>query len=357
MDKEGDMSDESKSWYQMTRPLFNSGFEDDEFWAYGQDGFQEVLDSFIGSDVLIYDKTMDTEPQRVRAIVQNKTSDVYNSTTVRQILCNIGILKCGQYVNCDGEFWLVSTLPDNNRIYEKAVLWKCKHSIRFISPLTGKIVNYPVFSTNSTQYGTGESEKTHMNVGDDQHLIYLPFNQETILLDDHFRFIMDKRHDKPSVYRITRVDPVSYAVGGEHEQDGLIQWSVLQTQLNLAADNIELMIADYFPASSGNTEALPGVSASLAISDLDGDFKLAIGETKQIQICCTDINGNAITPPQYRLESDLAGGAVSIIDEANGIVTLQASDDPAFVGKQIQIKAVNDTLMCEAVITIQIVNW
>lgn len=48
------MSEESKSWYRMTRPLFNSGFEDDEFWAYGQDGFQEVLDSFIGSDVLIY---------------------------------------------------------------------------------------------------------------------------------------------------------------------------------------------------------------------------------------------------------------------------------------------------------------
>ena len=102
------MSEESKSWYRMTRPLFNSGFEDDEFWAYGQDGFQEVLDSFIGSDVLIYDKAIGTEPQQVRAIVQQKTSDVYNSTTVRQILCNIGILRCGQYVKHDGAFWLVS---------------------------------------------------------------------------------------------------------------------------------------------------------------------------------------------------------------------------------------------------------
>lgn len=148
------MSEESKSWYRMTRPLFNSGFEDDEFWAYGQDGFQEVLDSFIGSDVLIYDKAIGTEPQQVRAIVQQKTSDVYNSTTVRQILCNIGILRCGQYVKHDGAFWLVSSLPDNNRIYEKAVLWKCKYSIRFVSPLTGEIVEYPVYSTNSTQYGT-----------------------------------------------------------------------------------------------------------------------------------------------------------------------------------------------------------
>ena len=49
----------------------------DEFWAYGQDGFQEVLDSFIGADVLIYDKAVYAQPQQVRAIVQNKISDVY----------------------------------------------------------------------------------------------------------------------------------------------------------------------------------------------------------------------------------------------------------------------------------------
>ena len=88
------MSEESKSWYRMTRPLFNSGFEDDEFWAYGQDGFNEVLDSFLGCDVLIYDKRLSSEPATIRAIVQQKTSDVFNSTMVRQILCNIGVLKC-----------------------------------------------------------------------------------------------------------------------------------------------------------------------------------------------------------------------------------------------------------------------
>ena len=226
------MSEESKSWYRMTRPLFNSGFEDDEFWAYGQDGFQEVLDSFIGSDILIYDKAIGTEPQQVRAIVQQKTSDVYNSTTVRQILCNIGILRCGQYVKHDGAFWLVSSLPDNNRIYEKAVLWKCKYSIRFVSPLTGEIVEYPVYSTNSTQYGTGEAGKTQMTVGEDQHLIYLPYNEETIMLDTQTRFLMDKNKVDPTAYRITRVDPISYAVGDERAEDGLIQWAVLEDQFN-----------------------------------------------------------------------------------------------------------------------------
>ena len=78
------MSEESKSWYKMIRPLFNSGYEDDEFWAYGQDGFNEVLDSFIGSDVEIYDKSVAKTPKAVRAIIQNVTGDAQSSTLVRR---------------------------------------------------------------------------------------------------------------------------------------------------------------------------------------------------------------------------------------------------------------------------------
>lgn len=350
------MSEESKSWYRMTRPLFNSGFEDDEFWVYGQDGFQEVLDSFIGCDVLLYDKTIRAEPQTVRAIVQNKTSDVFNSTTVRQILCNIGVLKCGQYVRHEGMLWMVSTLPDNNRIYEKAVLWKCRHSIRFLSPLTGEIVEYPVYSTNSTQYGTGEAEKPHMNVGEDQHLIYIPYNEETILLDDRFRFLMDKRKDKPTAYRITRVDPVSFAVGSEKNEDGLIQWAVLQDQFNAQTDSAELMVADYDSWTVGGTEEAPGKGTRITLTDLDGDFRLACGETKRICVQVLDEEGAPVVPAQYRLEYDF-GGAASIDGEEDGVIAVRACEDSSFAGKKIKIKAIHDGSGSEAVMTIQIVNW
>lgn len=350
------MSDESKSWYRMTRPLFNSGFEDDEFWAYGQDGFREVLDSFLGSNVFIYDKMIRVEPDQVRAIVQQRTSDVYNSTTVRQILCEVGILRCGQYVMHEGSFWLVSALPDNNRIYEKAVLWKCKHNIRFISPLTGEIVEYPIYSTNSTQYGTGESDKTYMTVGEDQHLIYLPCNAETIMLDDRARFLMDKNKAKPTAYRITRVDPITYAVGGEREEDGLIQWAVLEDQFNPATDNAELMVADYYKSVNGGTDETPSGNVHVELIDLDGDYKIAEGETKQIRVRVLNDDGTPVEPLQYTLEYDFAGAA-RIIDDTDGVFTLLASDGAGFVGKHIQIKAINDASGSEATIKIQIVNW
>lgn len=351
------MSEESKSWYRMTRPLFNSGFEDDEFWAYGQDGFQEVLDSFIGSDVLIYDKATYVEPQQVRAIVQNKTSDVYNSTTVRQILCNIGILKCGQYVKYDGAFWLVSALPDNNRIYEKAVLWKCRHIIRFLSPLTGELVEYPIFSTNSTQYGTGEEERPNITVGDDQHLVYLPYNEETILLDDRFRFIMDKNRKNPTVYRITRVDPITYAVGGEREEDGLIQWAVLETQFNEATDSRDEMVANYFSINGGESGSVSGESGTLVLTDLDGDLTLAVGERKQIRVSCVLPDGSSPDSFDYRLEYDFAGGAAEVVSVENDVVTLQATGGQDYIGFTVLVRAISDTLNSEASLKILIVNW
>ena len=250
----------------------------------------------------------------------------------------------------------MSALPDNNRIYEKAVLWKCKHSIRFISPLTGEIVEYPVYSTNSTQYGTGEAGKTQMAVGADQHLIYLPYNEETIMLDAQSRFLMDKNKVNPTAYRITRVDPVSYAVGNERAEDGLIQWAVLEDQFNAATDNAELMVADYYTSAPGGAEETPGASVHIVLTDLDGDFKIAGGETKQIRIQVLDENGTPVIPLQYRLEYDFAGAA-SIVDEEDGMITLRASDNPMFVGTQIKIKAIHDASGSEAVMKVQIVNW
>lgn len=350
------MSEESKSWYRMTRPLFNSGFEDDEFWAYGQDGFQEILDSFIGKNVQIYDKSIQLEPQICRVIIQNATSDVFNSTTVRQILCNIGILKCGQYVKDDDACWMVASLPDNNRIYEKAVLWKCKHSIRFISPISGEIVEYPVYSTNSTQYGTGEKVKTNIAVGDDQHLVYIPYNEETILLDDHFRFIMDKNKVNPTVYRITRVDSVSYAVGSENQEDGLIQWAVVETQFDDARDSRDLMIANYFKPSTGEDSTLPSESAEIKLTDIDGDYILVIGESKQIRVDCFDIDGNSIDQFDYRVDYEETDSITSV-DVKGNIITIIAEDDQRFVGTAFELSVICDSLGCAAKIKIQIGNW
>ena len=47
-----------ESWYLMSQPLFNSGFEGDEFSAFAQGGFEEILDSPLADEIEIYEKTL-----------------------------------------------------------------------------------------------------------------------------------------------------------------------------------------------------------------------------------------------------------------------------------------------------------
>ncbi len=312
-----------KEWYLLNRPLYNSGLENNEFDAYAQDGFQELLESFIAKEVLIYPKTIMKEPIITRAIVQNVTSDTSNNTLIRQILCPIGLLMCGQYVKIGESYWLVATYPDNNQIYEKAVLWK-----------------YPTYSLNSTQYGTGEYNREHITVGEGQHLMYLPYNQETVLLDDQFRFIMDRNAANPTVYRITQVDNTSYAVGHENE-GGLIEWHTEEVRFNEATDSGEYMIADYI--SIKNTEnpddgsdEIPDGESKIILYDLDGDCKLALGESKQIRAMYATPDG---------IEKPLTDYIVNITPDNDGvkfscdgsIITIAANNQRILIGKSFII--------------------
>lgn len=349
---------ESRAWCRMDEQIYNSGFESEELWAYGQSGFREALNTFLADYVYLYDKTLAKPPKKVLAIVQNETADVFNSTFIRQILCEIGNLHCGQYVKHQGMYWLVSTMPDNNRVYEKALLWKCKHTIRFRSPLTHNIVEYPVYSENSTQYGSGEASKTYITVGSDQHLIYLPYNAETVLLDDNFRFLMDKRGDKPNAYRVTKVDTVSYAVGEEKAKDGLIQWVAIEAQFNEETDNKDLMVADYYPEMPGDAEIVTGETGNITLTDPDGDYTIAIGDYKKIIVGFTYSDGSEVDdPPSYEIEYDL-GDVVEVVESTeDNVITLYAQSDFRYVGTIIKITVYCEEWESSSSLTLKVSNW
>lgn len=76
-----------ESWYLMSQPLFNSGFEGDEFSAFAQGGFEEILDSPLADEIEIYEKTLSATPVSARAIIQGVTADNYNNSVLRQFLC------------------------------------------------------------------------------------------------------------------------------------------------------------------------------------------------------------------------------------------------------------------------------
>ena len=117
------------------------------------------------------------------------------------------------------------------------------------------------------------------------------------------------------------------------------------------------MVADYFPVSAGDNEAQPGTEGTIKLETIDGDYMIAVGETKQIVVLAVLSDGTELKDFDYRVECDLAEGAVSVVDESDYIITLEAAEDRKHVGKNVVVKVISDSLKSEATMTLQIINW
>lgn len=243
-----------KDWYLMRKPpVYSSGFESEEFEYYAKDGFKEALNSFLGTDVILYDNQLQNGIE-ARAIIQNASADSYTSAVNRQILLDIDFGDGIYYVYDKSQdiYWIVNSPVSRNKIYSKVSAWYCKLWLKFISPLSQAVVSYPVYTINSTQYNSGETSNQKFTIGSAQHLIYIPYNEETALIDNGFRFLMDQPTPIPNAYRLTQVDSTSFL----YKNISLLQWTVMEDQFSPVRDNKDLMVADYYkePETGGTKD-------------------------------------------------------------------------------------------------------
>ena len=194
--------------------------------------------------------TINGEP---RHLIVNSTLD----TTVKDIVAMPGENLCvGNHVRyCDHDYW-VTDASVNDGIYAYGKMTVCTDVVRFISPYDGSIVEYPTILTNSTKFNTGETPNKRLTLPSGQFTMLLPINKHTILIDNGARFLLDKRLDYPSAYRVTSVDASTYGY-----DDGLLNIVLLQCALDKDKDNIELMIADYYKKE---TEEPPSSDAAIS---------------------------------------------------------------------------------------------
>ena len=244
----------AKEWYLMTRPLYNSGYEKDEFEAYAVDGFEEMLDSFLSTEIDLYKTNDFSLSEKIKVVVDNVTSDSEYGTYMRQIISKMNTIKSGYYVGYNNNLWLIRDLVDNNKMYEKALMFYCNYKINFISSVTNEIVTYPVYMKNATQYNSGEIAHEHETIGSTKYLVFIKCDEHTLPLNNGKRFLIDKNKEEPTAFELTQADTVSY---NYDKTFGVIRWTIVESQYNILTDNKELMIADYYKTennqnSSGN---------------------------------------------------------------------------------------------------------
>lgn len=150
----------------------------------------------------------------------------------------------------------------------------------------GKILEYPCYDMNSTQYNSGEQSNRNFTIGSSQHMLTLPCDENTVELASPQRFYLDKATINPTSFIVTQNDTTSHNYG----KKGLVKVTVYEYPNNSATDRPDLGICDYIDMSAGSKDAGTTVKeacckASKAVIEYDttiiksgGDSQIFVGK-------------------------------------------------------------------------------
>lgn len=182
----------AKEWYLMSSPYNQlSGFESEALQDFGSEGFMETLDSEVATNVELCNYDL-SDCKTIRAIIQNNHQDTKLKTLSRMMLVPIGTCKAGMYVKYKDRYWLITGIVDDNKVFEKAILLICNYQLTWINS-SGIIIQRWVNAESASQYNNGETNMRFYFVRSDQLMIYMPDDEESLMLDTGMRFIIDKR--------------------------------------------------------------------------------------------------------------------------------------------------------------------
>lgn len=125
----------------------------------------------------------------------------------------------------------------------------CNWILKWQKKDTGEILEYPCHDINSTQYNSGETSNKQFTVGSSQHMLTLPCDENTVVLNSPQRFYVDKNTKNPTSFIVTQNDTTSYSYG----KKGLVKVTVMEYAGNSETDRPDLGICDYFEPESIRT--------------------------------------------------------------------------------------------------------
>ena len=159
--------------------------------------------------------------------------------TMHDTIINIGDVL---YNRKDNSYYICTESFDLDGINNKGKLTLCNWILKW-QDSKGNILEYPCYIINSTQYNSGETFYKYYTTGTAQHLITLPHDENTVVLNTPRRFFLDRNFQNPTAYIITQNDTTSYNYG----KKGLVKITVVQYETDYSKDRIDLGICDYIP--------------------------------------------------------------------------------------------------------------
>lgn len=149
----------------------------------------------------------------------------------------------GDYLQYNEETWLCIESKEFHGMYCSGTFQKCNWLLKWQDKYTGKIHEYWCIDENATQYNSGEMTNKSMvfRMGSTQHILTLPYDEHTVLIETPMRFFLDRNPIHPTSYQVTQNDNTPYNYKGK----GLCRISVFQCETDNDTDRPDLGICDY----------------------------------------------------------------------------------------------------------------
>lgn len=267
-----------------SRELLNETFRDDAsyrlgiyFWELGAKDYagKEALEIRIfkrtyssANGVTMKFQTLFDSPISVGDIVYDSGADEY--------------LICTESFNIDDVHW-----QGKFTLCNWILKWQNKN---------GDILEYPCYDTNATQYNSGEQSNKQFTIGSSQHLVILPYDENTVVLKSPQRFFLDRDPEHPTCYIVTQNDTTSYNFG----KKGIVRVTLFETPHNPNTDRIDLGICDYIDKDAFVTNNAGGSLIAKSVISYDTTVIKSGGSSQTFTGRFFDVDGNEVTGIEAR---------------------------------------------------------
>ena len=241
-------------------------------------------------------------------------------------------IKHDEYLICTEAF-------DIDGIHYKGKFTLCNWMLKW-QKKDGTILEYPCYDMNSTQYNSGEQSNRNFVIGSSQHMITLPYDENTVELSTPQRFYLDRATINPTSFIVTQNDTTSYNYG----KKGLVKVTVYEYPNNSATDRPDLGICDYIDVSNQNMNEdclIKSVGNNLskvhkAVIDYNTTIIKSGGDSQMFVGKFYDDNGNEVADivPHWTIVCGFSNKL--IVEEIDNGLSIGIDDD-AYVDEEFKI--------------------
>jgi len=267
-------------------------------------------------------------------LVQTSSNPLKELDDIRKIQCPIYMdVQRGNYVIYENNVWLIdSNVVNVGNAYQSARMNRCSYLLKWQNS-NGNIVERNVVSYNASAYNNGVLGNKIIELGSDQLMIFLPYDNETKCVKRGKRFFIDNNMEDPMVYRLTRPDRTTYVFNGV----GCICWLVTECAYTATSADLEYGVCDYFSPTSTDHN-----NETTLLSVISGSKTLRAGFARTYSVTFADEDGVLLTDVdfEWNINCDFSDKITSIIND-DKTIRLQVNDE-GLIGSSFLLEVLVD---------------